>query len=169
MGDDPPFDIVGTAEEHEQRADALREEAERELADRLEEELRGATIGVDATYDVGTDAFELTIRIPGLGDTIAGLFSRDVTTDVGVLQAIAYRGTGRRPEVSKVMKRDTESGLKKLISKIESGNPDGAPLVKVVDEARLYGFGREEAREQIETLRRKGEVYEPTPDHFRTT
>lgn len=65
---------------------------------------------------------------------------------------------------------DEIQDLKTLIAKIESEHVEGAPLNTIFDTAHER-FGWEAARvsEELDKLRTKGEVYEPKPDHLRTT
>ena len=60
--------------------------------------------------------------------------------------------------------------LKGLITKIESEHEDGAPITTIADAANEeFGWEVAQVSEEIDKLRSKGEVYEPKPDHLRTT
>jgi DNA replicative helicase MCM subunit Mcm2 (Cdc46/Mcm family) len=60
--------------------------------------------------------------------------------------------------------------LKTLIAKIESEHEDGAPLNTVLKAANdEFGWDVPHVSDEIDALRTKGEVYEPKPDHLRTT
>lgn len=60
--------------------------------------------------------------------------------------------------------------LKTLIAKIESEHEEGAPLNTVLKAANdEFGWDVPHVSDEIEALRTKGEVYEPKPDHLRTT
>ncbi|AUV83373.1 cell division protein [Salinigranum rubrum] len=66
--------------------------------------------------------------------------------------------------------RDRIKNLKGLISELESEYEEGAPLDEVLDRAETdLGLDRSKAEDEIEKLRRKGEVYEPQQNHLRTT
>jgi replicative DNA helicase Mcm len=66
--------------------------------------------------------------------------------------------------------RDRIKNLKGLISELESEYEEGAPLDEVLDRAETdLGLERSKAEDELEKLRRKGEVYEPTQNHLRTT
>jgi replicative DNA helicase Mcm len=66
--------------------------------------------------------------------------------------------------------RDRIKNLKGLISELESEYEEGAPLDEVLDRAETdLGLDRSKAEDELEKLRRKGEVYEPQQNHLRTT
>jgi replicative DNA helicase Mcm len=66
--------------------------------------------------------------------------------------------------------RDRIKNLKGLISELESEYEEGAPLDEVLDRAEVdLGLDRSKAEDELEKLRRKGEVYEPQQNHLRTT
>ena len=65
--------------------------------------------------------------------------------------------------------RDRIKNIKGLISDIEEEFEEGAPIEEVLDRADEIGMDASKAEQEIEKLRRKGEVYEPKQDHLRTT
>lgn len=65
--------------------------------------------------------------------------------------------------------RDRIKDMKQLISDIAEEFDEGAPIREVLDRAGEVGLSVEEAEEEVDYLRRKGEVYRPTEDHLRTT
>jgi replicative DNA helicase Mcm len=65
--------------------------------------------------------------------------------------------------------RDRIKNLKGLIEDIEAEYEEGAPVEEVLDRADEIGLDRSKAEDEIEKLRRKGEVYEPSQDNLRTT
>ena len=65
--------------------------------------------------------------------------------------------------------RDRIKSLKGLIESIEADYDDGAPVEEVLDQAGEIGLDRGKAEQEIESLKKKGEVYEPSIDHLRTT
>ncbi|MUV57898.1 LAGLIDADG family homing endonuclease [Halogeometricum sp. CBA1124] len=66
--------------------------------------------------------------------------------------------------------RDRIKNLKQLISDIEDEYEEGAPVDEVVSRATTeLNLDESKAEQEIENLRRKGEVYEPRTDHLRTT
>jgi len=65
--------------------------------------------------------------------------------------------------------RDRIKNLKQLIADIEEEYEDGAPVEEVLERAEEINLDPSKAEEEIEKLRRKGEVYEPRANHLRTT
>lgn len=65
--------------------------------------------------------------------------------------------------------RDRIKNIKALISDIEEEYEEGAPIEEILERAGEVGLDADKAEQEIEKLRRKGEVYEPTQDHLRTT
>jgi replicative DNA helicase Mcm len=59
--------------------------------------------------------------------------------------------------------------MKDLISEIGEEFEKGAPIAEVLDRANNIGMDTSKAEQEIEKLRRKGEVYEPYEDRLRTT
>ncbi len=65
--------------------------------------------------------------------------------------------------------RDRIKNIKGLITDIEQEYDDGAPVDIVLDRADEIGMDRSKAEHEIDKLKQKGEVYEPSTDHLRTT
>jgi replicative DNA helicase Mcm len=66
--------------------------------------------------------------------------------------------------------RDRIKNLKALISEIEGEYEEGAPVEEVLKRAEEeLDLSESKAEQEIESLRRKGEVYEPRTNHLRTT
>ncbi|ELY55895.1 minichromosome maintenance protein MCM [Natronolimnohabitans innermongolicus] len=65
--------------------------------------------------------------------------------------------------------RDRIKNLKQLISDIEEEYDEGAPVDIVLDRAQEVGMDNSKAEHEIEKLKQKGEVYEPSTDTLRTT
>jgi replicative DNA helicase Mcm len=65
--------------------------------------------------------------------------------------------------------RDRIKNLKQLIADIEEEYEEGAPVDEILERADEIGLDRSKAEDEIEKLRRKGEVYEPRQNHLRTT
>ncbi len=59
--------------------------------------------------------------------------------------------------------------IKELIDELSMEYDDGAPIDEVKEAAELEGIDSDTVDEQIEKLRRKGEIYEPSTDHYRTS
>jgi replicative DNA helicase Mcm len=65
--------------------------------------------------------------------------------------------------------RDRIKNIKGLIAEIEAEYEDGAPVEVVLDRADEIGLDPDKADHEIDKLKQKGEVYEPSTDHLRTT
>ncbi|GAB7094669.1 minichromosome maintenance protein MCM [Halolamina litorea] len=65
--------------------------------------------------------------------------------------------------------RDRIKSVKALISDIEEEYDEGAPVEEVLDRAGEVGMDEDKAEREIESLRKKGELYEPVQGHLRTT
>jgi replicative DNA helicase Mcm len=65
--------------------------------------------------------------------------------------------------------RDRIKNLKQLISEIEEEYEEGAPVEEVMVRADEIGMEQSKAEHEIDKLKQKGEVYEPSTDHLRTT
>ncbi|MEF8851521.1 MAG: LAGLIDADG family homing endonuclease [Haloarculaceae archaeon] len=65
--------------------------------------------------------------------------------------------------------RDRIKNLKHLIDDLEEEYDEGAPVDVVVERAEEAGMETSKAEHEIEKLKQKGEVYEPSTDHLRTT
>ena len=65
--------------------------------------------------------------------------------------------------------RDRIKNIKMLIADIEEEYDDGAPIDVVLERAGEIGMDESKAEHEIDKLKQKGEVYEPSTDHLRTT
>ena len=65
--------------------------------------------------------------------------------------------------------RDRIKNVKALIQDVEDEYEEGAPIDEVLARADDVGIDRAKAEKEIENLKQKGEVYEPSLDHLRTT
>ncbi|WP_247003716.1 LAGLIDADG family homing endonuclease [Halosolutus gelatinilyticus] len=65
--------------------------------------------------------------------------------------------------------RDRIKNLKQLIGDIEEEYDEGAPVDIVMERAEEIGMDQSKAEHEIEKLKQKGEVYEPSTDNLRTT
>ncbi len=65
--------------------------------------------------------------------------------------------------------RDRIKNIKQLIADIEEDYDEGAPVDVVLDRAEEIGLEHSKAEHEIDKLKQKGEVYEPSTDHLRTT
>ncbi|MFB6094356.1 MAG: LAGLIDADG family homing endonuclease [Halanaeroarchaeum sp.] len=65
--------------------------------------------------------------------------------------------------------RDRIRNIKSLIEDVEDEFEEGAPVDEIMARAEEGGMDREKAEHEIEKLKQRGEVYEPSTDHLRTT
>ena len=65
--------------------------------------------------------------------------------------------------------RDRIKNIKGLIGEIEEEYDEGAPIDVVLERAEEIGMEASKAEHEIEKLKQKGEVYEPSTDNLRTT
>jgi replicative DNA helicase Mcm len=59
--------------------------------------------------------------------------------------------------------------IKQVIELADEHNDQGAPLQDIYSIAVILGIESDEVSDEIEKLRRQGEIYEPTPDVVRVT
>jgi hypothetical protein len=55
-----------------------------------------------------------------------------------------------------------------IVGELEGDYDEGAPVASILDHAEEIGMDRDTAENELETLRRQGDVYEPTTDHLRS-
>ncbi len=65
--------------------------------------------------------------------------------------------------------RDRIKSVKALIEEVEADYDGGAPFEEVLDRAGEVGMDRAKVETEIEKLKQRGEVYEPSLDSLRTT
>ncbi|MFC7213968.1 LAGLIDADG family homing endonuclease [Saliphagus sp. GCM10025334] len=65
--------------------------------------------------------------------------------------------------------RDRIKNIKQLISDVEEEYDEGAPIDVVLERANEIGMDQSKAEHEIEKLKQKGEVYEPSTNNLRTT
>ncbi|MFB6090021.1 MAG: LAGLIDADG family homing endonuclease, partial [Halobellus sp.] len=99
-----------------------------------------------------TDIVESCLRDIGM-DPETGEFDAD----------IVETGTSKN-------QRDRIKNLKHLVEELEAEYEEGAPVDEVIERATAdLGLDEEKAQDEIEKLKRKGEMYEPRTDYLRTT
>lgn len=158
-----PHELMQKAASHEERAEQLQQDAIESLQTSVEESLEFAA-DVDVTY-VGTHGvFKVEITPTELSSKIADVANIDEKAHVSPM-TLTY---GERTDTSASDGAESQEKLKELISDIEDTHDEGAPIDAVLLRARELGFSRRYAEDEIEQLRRKGDVYEPKTDHLRT-
>jgi len=74
------------------------------------------------------------------------------------------------PLVERVPTLEAATAVKEVIALLEDEHSSGASIDSVISESTEHlDVTVDEATDEIETLRRKGEVYEPTSGRLRTT
>jgi hypothetical protein len=69
-------------------------------------------------------------------------------------------------ETFSTMQSDDRRTVKAIVAELEN-NHEGAPVSAVLNLAEEIGMDRDTAENELETLRRQGDVYEPTAHHLR--
>jgi hypothetical protein len=64
--------------------------------------------------------------------------------------------------------QDGRRTVKAIVGELEDDYDEGAPVAAILDRAEEIGMDRDTAENELETLRRQGDVYEPTTDHLRS-
>jgi replicative DNA helicase Mcm len=64
--------------------------------------------------------------------------------------------------------QDGRRTVKAIVGELEDDYDEGAPVAAILDRAEEIGMDRDTAANELETLRRQGDVYEPTTDHLRS-
>ena len=138
-GDDPPVPVTARVN------DSIRRLVQASARARLSEEI----------------TMEDVDRVKGivnhtLGDT--------ALTEDGYLDE--DKGSGGLPK----SQRDRIRNLKQLVSGIEDEYEEGAPVEEVIDQAGdTLGIGEGKAEHEIDKLKQKGELYEPSNKYLRTS
>jgi replicative DNA helicase Mcm len=65
--------------------------------------------------------------------------------------------------------QDRIKNLKAVIGEMETEYEEGAPVEEVLARAEEVGMERSKAEHEIEKLKQRGEVYEPSQGYLRTT
>jgi len=66
-------------------------------------------------------------------------------------------------------KRDRIKAVKRLIQDLEQEHVDGALHEVIVEDAAEAGIERSSVEHEIETLKRKGQIYETQSEYYRTS
>lgn len=92
---------------------------------------------------------------------------RSALKDLGVDTAAGeYDADVVKPSQSK-SKRATENEVKAIVKELEREFDEGAPVEEVLSTAEERGISPEKTSHEIESLKHKGEVYQPNEDHLR--
>lgn len=152
------LDKMEQASDHAQRACDLREEARTHVADLVSESLDfDATVTVDQH---GTKGFVARAKPEEAYDELTETFADDGLVQMEPLKFIIT------PSDEEFCGSDS---MKDVVQAVEKHHDeDGVPINDVLRYSSVLGLSREDAKDELEKLRRKGEVYEPRQDHLRT-
>ncbi|MCU4971848.1 hypothetical protein OB955_03735 [Halobacteria archaeon AArc-m2/3/4] len=64
---------------------------------------------------------------------------------------------------------DRVTSVEDIVGEVEDNHEDGAPVEKVIDACEDAGFDQGKVEHELEKLKRKGKVYEPSAGRLRTT
>ncbi len=145
-------------------------------------DLRSRGTDEDAAVPVTARKLEALVRLAEasarvrLSDTVE---QRDAERSVEIVRS-CLQDIGVDPETGEFdadiveagtskSQRDRIKNLKTLISDIEEEYDDGAPVDIVLERAEEVGMDQSKAEHEIDKLKQKGEVYEPSTDTLRTT
>lgn len=151
------FEKLETAADHDDRAERLRAEAKRDVLDTVADTL---PFDAEVTVKLKSGAFEVTCAPQDLPESIGEKFNEDVHT-----QSVLKFEIGER----KLSGPNRLENIKEVIADIEAEYEDGAPVDVVLERAEEYGMDPSQTEHEIDKLKQKGEVYEPSTDTLRTT
>jgi replicative DNA helicase Mcm len=144
-------------------------------------ELRSQGTEEDAPVPVSARKLEALVR---LAEASARIRLSDTVTDDDAERVVnlvrsSLRDIGIDPETEEFDADVVETGertqpdtddLKLIVESVEQEYEEGAPVDQVIERATSkFGINREAVEQEIENLKQKGEVYEPSLDHLRTT
>ncbi|SDR26580.1 LAGLIDADG family homing endonuclease [Natronobacterium texcoconense] len=159
----------------------MTEEAQETIRD-FYVNLRSRGTDEDAAVPVTARKLEALVRLAEasarvrLSDTVE---QRDAERSVEIVRS-CLQDIGVDPETGEFdadiveagtskSQRDRIKNIKQLISDIEEEYDDGAPVDIVLERAEEIGMDQTKAEHEIDKLKQKGEVYEPSTDNLRTT
>lgn len=152
------------ARQHHRRAEELGEEIEAEIEATLAESM-DVDCRVNASFDEDQGEV-ITYIYPDelLADVEAGL---DDDLEVGLQTGFSVvvsddvdAGVGEREGVE---------DIGNLIADLEGHYDEGVPVDVVIKQAEIMGMDLATAKRELAALKDDGDVYEPRPDHLRTT
>lgn len=151
------FDKLETADDHEDRAERLRAEAKRDVLDKVSENV---PFDAKITVELKGGAFIVNCSPKDLTTSLENEFDENVDLSSPIRFTIGEMKMGQK---------ERAKAIKKLVSETEEEFDEGAPLDVVLDRAEAFGLDETKAEMEIGNLKQKGEVYEPSTGHLRTT
>ncbi|QLG63184.1 hypothetical protein [Halorarum salinum] len=160
------FDHLDSSNDLEQEAEEHRERAAEKLRELVED---GIDFDAEVTIEHGeTDSFSVTVVPDALKDfTDSILEEGEYGASVSGARLLVSRGESDLL----LSQRDRIKGLKDIIAALSDhySNEPGAPIDVIIQQSSRVGMDPDKAEQEIESLRRKGEVYEPQNGYLRTT
>jgi len=145
-------------------------------------ELRTSGAGEDAPVPVTARKLEALVR---LAEASARVRLSDTVTEADAERVIAIvrsclKDIGVDPETGEFdadvvetgrskTQRDRIKNIRGIIAELEDEYDGGAPIEEVLERATDMGTDQSKAEHELEKLRQRGEVYEPSQGHLRTT
>lgn len=161
-GSDEIVDKLEASSEHLERSEELRNEAEEGAKELVRSELN---FDANLTVEHYEDSNSLIVKVIPKG-IAEGLLEED---DIGQINPLSVTFGADFEVGTKSGERQRLKKLKELVRSIESDYEEGAPVEEVIQKSPLVGVPPSKAEEEIEKLRRKGEIYEPAQNYLRTT
>ena len=154
-------EIVESINEHQGRVRDLKLDARERVRNAVANVYEFEEEAISVTYN-DNDTFEVTIKDEVLAAQLSDKLGEDyVAVDlfsINIFHDDDADGYG------------SVQNIKDLIDLLAERHDVGAPVGDVVDHAnRAFSMPETEVENEIENLRRKGEVYEPQMDYLRTT
>lgn len=151
------------AEQHRRRAEELSAEIEADVEASIRESV-GADCRVNASFDEDKQEVITYVYPDDLLSRIDDALGEDLEvglqTGFSVVVSDDVDGTGDREGVD---------DLEHLIADLEGHYDEGVPVDVVIKQAEIMGMDLATAKRELAALKDDGDVYEPRPDHLRTT
>lgn len=151
-----------SAVDHQERATELREEAREEAEELVRDQMEFDAV-VSAEYHVEANSVVVKVMPEGVPDQLLE------SEDVGQITPLTIFFGESLESGPAERQRDRIRSVKDLVGKMERQYDEGAPVDEILKKSVLVGLRPSKVEEEIEKLRRKGEVYEPKQNHLRTT
>lgn len=169
--------LAHVSETYPTMSDAAREHIEQFYVD-----LRSQGAEEDAPVPVTQQKLEALVRV---AEAAARLRCAETVTEADArltteLVTESLEDMGQDPETNEFTadmieagqsknQRDRIKGLKAIIQELEDEHEKGAPFDEVLEMAVQNGTNRDKAEHEIEKLKQRGEVFEPSQDYLMTT
>ncbi len=159
----------------------MTEEAKAEIQEYYVD-LRASGSGEESPVPVTARKLEALVRLAEasarvrLSDTVE---SEDAQRAIDIAQ-YCLEDIGLDPETGELdadvvetgtskTQRDRVRNLLDIVAEIESEYDEGAPVEVILERCEEIDISEQKAEHEIDKLKQKGEVYEPQPNHLRTT